>query len=178
MVLSRNVHLSWPDLSQLISAGTWMALTSRANMATQAGQPAPGKFGVRACFGTDTLSLDVLAEAQAATLRSLDVGQPVDVLRFLANGHRLASEAFGLTIGPLREGATADLVVWDYHAPTPLDATTLAAHLLHGFSSRDVESVMVDGLWRLWKRKPLSIDLAEVGRAAREAAAGLWARLA
>jgi cytosine/adenosine deaminase-related metal-dependent hydrolase len=70
VVLARNVHLSWPDLSRLISAGTWLALTSRANMATRIGQPAPGKFGVRGCFGTDTLSLDTLAEAQVASLRS------------------------------------------------------------------------------------------------------------
>jgi cytosine/adenosine deaminase-related metal-dependent hydrolase len=177
VVLARNVHLSWPDLSQLISAGTWMALASRTNMSSQAGQPAPGKFGVRGCFGTDAASLDVLLEAQVATLRSLDVGQPIDLLRFLANGHRLASEAFGLTIGPLREGATADLVVWDYHAPTPFDASTLGAHLLYGLSSRDVESVMVDGLWRMWKRKPLSLDVGDSGRAAREATAAVWARL-
>ncbi len=177
VVLSQNVHLTWPELSLLITAGTWLAHAARSNMATQAGLATPSKFGVRGCLATDVMPLDCFAEAQSAGLRTNDSGQPIDVLRFLANGHRLASEAFGITIGPLQPGSAADLLVLDYHAPTALDATTLAAHVLHGFSSRCVESVMVDGLWRLWKRKPLSLDVNEVTRASRQAAKDLWAKM-
>jgi hypothetical protein len=36
---------------------------------------------------------------------------------------------------------------------------------------------MVDGMWRLWKRKPLSVDVTELARTSREAAAAVWARL-
>ncbi len=175
--LSPSIHLSWPTLSQLLSLGPWMVHTARSNMASQVGLATPVKFGVRGCFGTDVMTLDVLSEAQAAALRSLDSGQPLDVLRFLANGQRLASEAFGLPIGPLREGAAADLVIYDYHPPAPLDPSTLAAHVLFGLSSRDVESVMIDGMWRLWKRKPLAVDSVEVMQAAREATRGAWQRM-
>ena len=42
----------------------------------------------------------VFAEAQAAGLRATDSGQPIDLLRFLTNGHRLGSEAFGVSVGP------------------------------------------------------------------------------
>lgn len=177
VVLAQGVHLTWPELSQLITAGTWLAHASRSNMATQTGLATPSKFGVRGCLGTDVMSLDCFAEAQAAALRTNDSGQPIDALRFLANGHRLASEAFGLTIGPLQPGSVADLLVLDYHPPTPLDASTLAAHVLHGFSARWVESVMVDGLWRLWKRKALSLDVTEVARASATAAKTVWAKM-
>lgn len=177
VVLAQGVHLTWPELSQLITAGTWLAHASRSNMASQTGLATPSKFGVRGCLGTDVMSLDCFAEAQAAALRTNDSGQPIDALRFLANGHRLASEAFGLTIGPLQPGSVADLLVLDYHPPTPLDANTLAAHVLHGFSARWVESVMVDGLWRLWKRKALSLDVTEVARASAQAAKGTWAKM-
>jgi hypothetical protein len=68
-------------------------------------------------------------------------------------------------------------LVLDYHPPTPLDAGTLAAHVLHGFSARWVESVMVDGLWRLWKRKALSLDVTEVARNCGQAARAAWARI-
>jgi cytosine/adenosine deaminase-related metal-dependent hydrolase len=176
-VLAHNVHLSWPQLSELINLGPWMVHAARANMASQSGLATPSKFGVRACLGTDVMALDVLTEAQIATLRSIEVGQPLNILRLLANGHRLASAAFDATIGPLREGALADLLVCDYTPPAPLDASNLGEHLLLGLSSRDVESVMVDGLWRLWKRKPLAIDVGEVGRSARERTAALWQRL-
>lgn len=177
VVLSQNVHLTWPELSQLITAGTWLAHAARSNMATQAGLATPSKFGVRGCLATDVMSLDCFAEAQAAGLRSNDSGQPIDVLRFLANGHRLASEAFGITIGPLQPGAAADLLVLDYQPPTPFEAATLAPHVLHGISARCVESVMVDGLWRLWKRKPLSLDVQEVTRISRQATKAVWAKM-
>lgn len=177
-VVSQAVHFSWPQLSELLARGAWLVHAGRSNMNCQTGLATPSKFGVRACLGTDVMSLDTLAEAQVASLRSRDAGQPIDILRFIANGHRLASVAFGQTIGPLREEAVADLVVLDYQPPTPLTADTLSSHLLHGMASQHVESVMVDGMWRLWKRKPLSVDVAELARASREAAAAVWARLA
>lgn len=177
VVLAQGVHLSWPELSQLITQGTWLAHAARSNMASQTGLATPSKFGVRGCLSTDVMSLDLFAEAQTAALRTTDSGQPIDVLRFLANGHRLASEAFGATIGPLTPGSVADLLVLDYHPPTPLEPATLADHVLHGFSSRGVESVMVDGLWRLWKRKVLGLDVAEVARTASQAARAAWARM-
>jgi cytosine/adenosine deaminase-related metal-dependent hydrolase len=177
VVLNQGVHLAWPELSQLITQGTWLAHAARSNMASQAGVATPSKFGVRGCLATDVMSPDVFAEAQAAALRTNDSGQPIDLLRFLANGHRLATEAFGLPVGPLTPGAAADLLVLDYQPTTPLEAATLAEHVLHGLGARVVESVMVDGLWRVWKRKPLGLDAAEVGRAAAQAARGAWARM-
>lgn len=177
-VISQGVHLSWPELSSLISRGAWMVHVPRSNMASQTGHATPAKFGVRGTLGTDVMPLDVLAEAQAAALRASDSGQVIDILRFLANGHRLATQAFGTPVGPLREGAVADLVVFDYQPPTVLDERTLAAHLQAGLSARHVESVMVDGLWRLWKRKPLAVDPSEVARAARGAAEAAWRRMA
>ena len=177
-VLAQGVHASWPDLSELLAAGAWLAHAARSNMASQAGLATAAKFGVRACLATHVMSLDVLAEAQTAWLRAKESGQPIDAMRFLANGHRLASEVFGLTIGPLRENAVADLVVLDYQAPTPVDETTLAAHVLTALTSRHIESVMVDGIWRVWKRMPLAIKTAEVARAAAESAKAVWARYA
>ncbi len=176
-VIAQLVHVSWPDLSSLLPHGAWLAHASRSNMASQTGLATAAKFGVHGCLATDTLPLDVLAEAQAAWLRTRDAGLPIDPLRFLANGQRLAGEAFGAPLGLLQEGALADLVVLDARSPTPLTAATLAAHVVAGELSRHVESVMVDGVWRLWKRRPLAVEPAEVARHAREAAKAVWARL-
>jgi cytosine/adenosine deaminase-related metal-dependent hydrolase len=177
VVVAQGVHLSWPELSQLISAGTWLAHASRSNMASQTGLATPSKFGVRGCLATDVMPLDVFAEAQAAGLRATDSGQPIDLLRFLANGHRLVSEAFGVSVGPLQPGSVADILVLDYHPPTPLDARSLAGHVQFGITGRTIESVMVDGLWRLWKRKPLSVDAVGVAKASAEATRAVWKKL-
>lgn len=177
-IIAQGVHLSWPELSEVLDLGAWLVHSPRSNMASQTGTAAAAKFGVRGCIGTDTQSLDVLAEAQIAWLRARDSGQPIDVLRYLANGHRLASLSFGHQIGPLRVGALADVVIFDYRPPTPLTADTLAQHVLNGLTSRHVESVMVDGIWRLWARKPLAVKPEDVAAAARSAANATWARMA
>ena len=176
-ILAQGVHLSWEDLASLLSTGAWMVHAARSNMFTQTGTATAGKFGVRGCLGTDAMSLDVFAEAQAAWLKSRDAGQPIDILRFIANGHRLASAAFGSPLGPLQPGALADLMILDYCPPTQLDASTLSAHLVHGLSARHVESVMIDGVWRLWCRKVLAVRIDELAAHSREAARGVWARM-
>jgi cytosine/adenosine deaminase-related metal-dependent hydrolase len=176
-VLAQGVHVSWPELSEVLNLGGWLVHSPRSNMASQTGTAAAAKFGVRGCLGTDTQTLDVLLEAQTAWLRARDAGQPIDVLRYLSNGHRLASAAFGQPLGPLRDGALADLVIYDYRPPTPLTADTLRHHVLNGLSSAHVESVMVDGIWRLWGRRPLAVRAEDVAAAARTAAKATWARM-
>ncbi|MFO0596783.1 MAG: amidohydrolase family protein [Myxococcaceae bacterium] len=177
VVLAHGVHLSWPELSSLIANGTWLGHAARSNMATQTGHATAAKFGVHACLATDLASPDLFAEVQCASLRSTESGLGIDPLRFLANGQRLATEAFGVPVGPLQPGAMADLVVLDYQPVTPFETATLSAHVLWGLSSRFVESVMVDGLWRVWKRKVLSVDVGEVMRVARESASALWKKM-
>ncbi|WP_224370644.1 amidohydrolase family protein [Hyalangium versicolor] len=171
-------HLGWADLAQVISTGSWLVHTPRSNQGLEVGYAPALKFGARATLGADSLSADLFAEAQAAYLRSREAGQPIDVLRYLANGHRLVSQAFQLQVGPLREGALADLLILDYLPATPLTAENLAWHVVFGLGSRHVEAVMVDGSWRLWARRPLSLNPMVVADQAREAAAAVWARMA
>ena len=176
-LLAHVGHLAWPDLAQLLPSGAWLAHTPRSNMEAEVGYAPALKFGHRATLGADGVGSDLFAEAQAAWLRSRDMGQPIDVLRYLTNGQRLASQVYGVTVGPLREGAMADLLVMDYQPLTPLTAETLAWHVVFGLGSRHVESVMVDGVWRVWARRPLSVNPSVVAEQAREAAAATWARL-
>jgi cytosine/adenosine deaminase-related metal-dependent hydrolase len=170
-------HLSWPELAQLLPTGAWLAHTPRSNMESEVGYAPALKFGHRATLGADGVSADMFAEAQAAWLRSRDAGQPIDVLRYLANGQRLASQTFGTQVGLMREGALADLLLMDYQPATPLTAENLAWHVVFGLGSRHVESVMVDGVWRVWARRPLSVNPSVVAEQAREAAAAVWARM-
>ncbi len=177
-VVAHVVHLSWPELSQVIASGAWLVHNPRSNMNNQVGYAPAGKFGARAMLGTDGIGADMFSEAQIAHFRALEAGQPIDVLKYLTNGQRLATEAFGEPVGPMRPGACADLVVLDYKSPTPVSAGNLAGHFLYGLSARHVESVMVDGMWRLWNRRALSADADVVAEQARQSSQVLWARLA
>lgn len=177
-LVAHAVHLSWPELSQVISTGAWLVHNPSSNMNNQVGYAPAGKFGARASLGTDGMGADLFSEAKLAYFRARESGQPIDLLRYLANGQRIASEAFGAPLGPLREGALADLIVLDYRPPTPLSAENLASHFLHGLAARQVEAVMIDGLWRMWARRPLAVNPEAVAERGREAALALWSRMA
>jgi cytosine/adenosine deaminase-related metal-dependent hydrolase len=177
-LVAHAVHLSWPELSQVISTGAWIVHHARANMAWQVGYAPAGKFGARSLLGSSDPGADLFGEARIAALRAMDAGQPIDILRALANGHRVASEIFDRPIGPLREGAAADLLVLDYRAPGPLTAQSLAAHLVCALGARWVESGLVDGIWRLWRRNPLSVSAEALTRMSQELSAGVLSRIA
>ncbi len=176
-VVVHCVHPSWPELAELIGTGAWLVHCPRSNMTQQVGYAPAGKFGSRATLGCDQHPGDLFAEAQVADFRARDAGQPIDVLRYLTNGHRLASQVFGMSIGPLQAGSVADLVVLDYRSPTRVDSSNLAQHLASSLGARHVESVMVDGIWRMWARRPLSVDPHVVAEHAREVSAEVWNRV-
>jgi cytosine/adenosine deaminase-related metal-dependent hydrolase len=146
-------------------------------MNNQVGYAPAGKFGLRAMLGTDGMAADMFAEAQTAYFRSREAGQPIDVLKYLANAQRLASELFQIPIGPIRPGAAADFIILDDPSPMPLSADNLAANFLFRFSARLVESVMIDGVWRMRDRKPLGVGVQDLAHQAREAAAAIWERI-
>jgi putative selenium metabolism protein SsnA len=177
-VVAHAVHLAWPELSQVLSTGAWLVHNPRSNMNHQVGYAPAGKFGSRATLGSDGIGADMFVEAQVAHLRAKDAGQPIDVLKYLTNGHRLASQVFGCTIGPMREGATADLLALDYRPPTPLTVDNLRWHFLNGFGAQHIEAVMVDGVWRRWQRRAVSLDVDAAYARAQEQAQAVWNRVA
>ena len=86
----------------------------------------------------------------------------------------------GHGVGQVQEldaGGPADLVVLDYHPPTPLTTANLAGHLLFGMDRSHVRSVMVAGRWVVRDRALVGVDGAVVAAEARAAAAALWKRM-
>ncbi len=153
LIATPLVHLSWADVSMLLGAGSSLVHSPGSTLALQSGVAAAGKLGSRACFGTGAQTMDVLGAARVGWLKSREVEQPFDVARFVANGQRLAARLLQAPLGALEVGAAADLVVLEDTAPT-LTTQTLGEHLGSGALGQ-VESVMVDGTWRLWRRKAL-----------------------
>lgn len=177
-IVAHGTCFAWEDLAQFLQYGTWMCHLPRANMLSGLGYAPAGRMGPRTVLGTENLPADMFAEVQAAVSRAADAGIALDPLRLLSAGHKLATQTFGAPVGLLREGALADLLVLDYQPRTPLSAQSLAQHLVSGLSSRDVESVMIDGCWRVWGRTPLKTDPAELAQKSSQAAQVLWETMA
>jgi len=119
-------------------------------------------------------------EARFAYFKARDGGAELgadDWSRALANNQRLASETYGVELGRCDVGAAADLIVLDYHSPTPMTNENLAWHFAFGLSSTSVESVMVNGRFIVRDRKPALLDEADVCQQIQRASGKLWAAL-
>lgn len=92
------------------------------------------------------------------------------------NNAAIASECFGVTVGKLVPGASADVIVVDYDPPTPMCAANLSSHVLFGISGRSVATTIVGGRVLMQERQLLGVDEAEIMARARVSAAKMWQR--
>ena len=179
-LLAHCVHLAPEEMAAAQEKGAWIAHNPRSNMNNAVGY-APTRALSRAALGTDGMDQDLLAEARAAFLQMRESGRDdafAAALSLLAGGHRLAAALTGLPLGALTPGAPADLVVLDYQPPTPLDTANVGAHLLFGLDRSHVRDVMVAGRWIVRGRRLLTLDAGEAFARSRQAARGLWQRMA
>jgi cytosine/adenosine deaminase-related metal-dependent hydrolase len=177
--VAHGVHLTPGEIETVHHAGAWIAHCPRSNMNNAVGA-APTAALKRGALGTDGMDQDMLAEARAAYLKMRDAGRDDAcgaALDLLAGGHRLAAAFFGLPFGQLDRGAPADLVVLDYHPPTPLHAGNLGGHLLFGLDRSHVHSVMVAGRFIVRARQLTRVDAQAIFARARPAAQALWERM-
>jgi cytosine/adenosine deaminase-related metal-dependent hydrolase len=101
-----------------------------------------------------------------------------DVVRMaLHNNAALAASFFpSASLGEIAVGARADLVLVDYHAPTPLTEGNLPWHILFGFEHKMVTTTIVDGKVLMRDRQLTTLDEAEIAAKAREIAPQVWKR--
>jgi cytosine/adenosine deaminase-related metal-dependent hydrolase len=74
-------------------------------------------------------------------------------------------------------GTLADLIVLDYVPPTPMKDGNLLGHFLFGMNAGMVESVMVNGEWRMWNGALVAFEEEKVMSEAARAAKKLWKRM-
>jgi cytosine/adenosine deaminase-related metal-dependent hydrolase len=150
----------------------------RSPSAELAALRSPAPLGPGA-LGTDAGRPDLFEEARLAFARGRAAGEsitPQDVVGLLAQGHRLASDIFKTRLGSFEPGSAADLVVLDYRPSTPMNASTLAWHVLFGMSAASVQAVMVDGHFVVRDRMVTSVDVRNLFRQTQRGALDLWQR--
>ncbi|TLD11354.1 hypothetical protein PgNI_05449 [Pyricularia grisea] len=181
IVFSHGSFLTAGDATLLRETNQYMSITPESEMHYGHTHPRSHLIQDQAALGVDThftFSTDILTQAriwlqQARYEESEDV---LDQWRLPLNNPMSTDQAFLLAtrsgglalrredLGVIREGAKADLVVWDGDSPAMLGwLDPVAAVILHA-SVGDIESVMVDGKWVKKDRKMVVGDYADVKR--------------
>lgn len=183
---AHGVHLERAELETLAASGAALVHNPQSNMNNAVGVadvPAMVAAGVLVGLGTDAMTVDLREELRAAVWsqhlaqRDPAVGFGEAVAALTVANPAIASRLWDEPVGELREGWAADLIVLDYHPPTPFDATTFAGHLVFGMALAPVTHticagrvLMADGLLEL------DLDPAEVAARGRQRAEALWSR--
>ena len=178
-VIGHGLWLTEAEVELMNERGSYLAHNARSNMNNAVGYNALLHRHGRVVLGTDGMGADMLEEFKFAVFRHRESGGPWWPGEFLAaldRGNRLMEAYQGGSFGKLEPGARADLVLWDYEPPTPLEGANLAGHLAFGLSARSVRSVMVDGEFVVEDRKP-RFDAARIADLARTQAGRLWNRM-
>lgn len=180
-ILAHGVHLSKSQLDSVENSGAWLVHNPRSNMNNAVGYAPLRWFGDRSALGTDGFPADMFEESKIGYFRNHESDHKVGFTRLpemAQAGQKLVSSFFGREFGRLTPGSPADLIVLDYHPPTPMTRKNLSGHFLFGMNSGMVQHTMVHGEWRMWNRELVGVDEEAVMGKAQKVAAKLWKRIA
>jgi putative selenium metabolism protein SsnA len=185
-VVGHGVHLDSEEIALLAETGVVLTHQPHSNMGNAVGWPRVlhmRERGVRVALGTDGYTSDMLETVRAAaTLHSHSTGvASAGLAEFAAmllhDNPAILSTVFGVPLGHLDPGAAADLLVADYHPPTPLTKENFPFHLLFGLRSAHVATVLAAGRVVLQDHRLQGTDEELLAREAQRLAAEVWARI-
>jgi putative selenium metabolism protein SsnA len=186
-ICAHGVHLDEGELYLLSETGAKLTHQPRSN-ANNAVGVAPVQraldLGICVGLGNDGFSNDHFAEMKMAylvhKLASRDPramgGESVARLAF-ANNARIAADHWPARLGQLAAGAYADLILLDYHPPTPLTGENWPWHVIFGITGAHVHTTIVGGQVLMRDRRLLTLDEQAIAAQARECAQKTWKRL-
>lgn len=186
-ILAHCVHVDPWELEVIRDTGTWVTHQPRSNMNNAVGAaPIDAMLagGVKLGLGNDGFSNNMWADWKAAYLLHKLANHdprraPGDAIAKMAwhNNPRLAEMFFpGKPIGVLKPGATADIILVDYHPTTPLAAGNLPWHLIFGFEASMVTTTIAGGRVLMHDRELLTLDETAITDCSRELASQTWER--
>ncbi|MDP1831821.1 MAG: putative aminohydrolase SsnA [Geothrix sp.] len=185
-IAAHAVHVTEADMDLLAATETFVAHNPQSNLNNAVGIADLLQLaarGVRVGLGTDAMTVNMLEEVRVALwAQHLRQGHPSCAFMEVANtlfvrNPELASQLWGFPLGTLQEGAAADIILVDYHPPTPLNGETVLGHLIFGISQATVDTTICAGRVLMeGRRLALDVDEAALAARSRDLAARLWER--
>lgn len=172
-ILVHCLHLEERERELIKNSSAWVAENCESNLNNNVGYFNGAGLGDNIMLGTDGMHSDMLQSLKAAFF----VGQGHDtvsydsVYRRFRNVHRYLDEN-----GFKGDGGN-NLVILNYHSPTPVTKENFIGHLLFGISSRDITDVISGGRLIVRKRKIVNVDEQAILKESRKQALRLWDRI-
>jgi len=178
-ILAHGVWLNEKDLQILNKRNSFLVHNPRSNMNNNVGYLKSIAEVKNLAIGTDGISADMFEETRFAYFKSKEENRnldPADFVNYLWSGNKILERYFNQKFGRIEKGYTADLIICDYNSPTPLTKENATGHFLFGFSTQNVESVIINGRF-VYCDRAFPIVLSKVYNKTKKSATKLWKRM-
>ena len=175
-ILAHGVHLSLNEIKIINDNDSFIVHNPRSNMNNSVGYLNNLHQIKNVTLGTDGIGSNMFEETKFAFFKNNDAKvklPPEYFLKYLHNGNLILQRYFNSIFGKIEKGYKADLVIYNYNPPTPIGSKNLAGHFVFGFSSRDVETVIINGKI-VYENRSFPFEVNSLYAEARKAATKLW----
>ena len=106
-----------------------------------------------------------------------NVGWCEDVTMQFENNRIIAEKYFGKTLGILKEGAAADIIIMDYKPFTPFSDENIDGHMIFGMEGKNCRTTIINGKVVYKDREFTCLDEDQINAWTMEQSKKLWGKL-
>ncbi len=186
-LLAHCIYVNRHEMDLIRDTDTMVVHNPESNMGNACGCPPTMELvhrGILTGLGTDGYTHDMLESWKVANiLHKHHLCDPnaawSEVPRMLFENNKAIAERYFTeqTLGILKEGAEADIIVMDYIPTTPMDENNVNGHLLFGMNGHNVRTTVGRGKLLMKDREIQVLDTEAVLAKIREGAARLAGRI-
>ena len=185
-ILGHCIHVNAAEMELIAETGTMVVNNPESNMGNAVGIcPVIQlyKHGILLGMGTDAYTNDMLESLKVALcsqrsqncLPNVGWCEVTDML--FKNNAKIGGKYFPDTLGVLKPGAAADIIVMDYKPFTPFSDENIDGHMIFGMTGRQCQTTIAAGKTLMLDRELVGIDEEAENAHILEAAKKLWGDL-
>ncbi|WP_295579273.1 putative aminohydrolase SsnA [uncultured Oscillibacter sp.] len=185
-ILGHCIHVNTAEMELIRATNTMCVNNPESNMGNAVGiSPVLQLYqrGILIGLGTDAYTNDMLESLKVALCAQRHnaclpgVGWQEVTGMLFQNNAKMAARCGFPTLGVLKPGAAADVIVMDYKPFTPFSDANIDGHMLFGMTGRQCQTTMVGGRVLMRDRQLTDIDEEAVNAHILEVSTKLWNRL-
>ena len=185
-ILGHCIHVNTAEMEIIKETGTMVVNNPESNMGNAIGICPVlqlHKRGILLGMGTDAYTNDMLESLKVALcsqrsqncLPNVGWCEVTDML--FKNNAKIGEKYFPDTLGVLKPGAAADIIVMDYKPYTPFSDENIDGHMIFGMTGRQCQTTIAAGKVLMKDRVLVNIDEEAENAHILEAAKKLWGDL-
>ncbi len=156
-IIAHGTYITEDEINLINKKDAFLIHNSRSNMNNYVGYNYLLKQYKNVAIGTDGINHDLISELQTSYFKHKDSGGQIPIsqfLKMLSNGNEILNRYFtDFKFGQIEKGYIADIVIWDYNPTTPIISENISSHIIFGFNSGFVNTVIINGIVVLKDRK-------------------------